>query len=243
MYKYFFKRIIDLLLASAALIILTPLLIPVCIGLLLTGEHYIFYFQQRIGYKNRNFHIWKFATMTKNSPNMAGGLHTIRKDPRILPMGGFLRKTKINELPQLINILIGDMSIIGPRPLVDKTFAPYPAHVKKLIYNVKPGLTGIGSIVFRDEERLLSETKMTPEEFYRLHISPYKGELEIWYQQHLSFRTDVMLIFFTAWAIVAPQNEMVYTVFKDLPQRPEELGGDDFTTERGNEGTRGRLND
>ena len=82
-----------------------------------------------------------------------------------MPKGGFLRKTKINELPQLVNILIGDMSIIGPRPLVDKTFAPYPEHVKAVIYNVKPGLTGIGSIVFRDEEELLSRTTMQQEEY------------------------------------------------------------------------------
>ena len=223
MYSHFFKRLIDIILALVALSILSPLLIPVCIGLLLTGEHYIFYFQKRIGYKNKNFHIWKFATMTKNSPNMAGGLHTIRKDPRILPMGGFLRKTKINELPQLINILIGDMSIIGPRPLVDKTFTPYPEHVKAVIYNVKPGLTGIGSIVFRDEEDLLSRTTMPLEEYYRVHISPYKGELEIWYQKNLSAYTDLMLVFLTAWAIVAPKNNLVYSVFRDLPERPEEL--------------------
>ncbi len=153
---------------------------------------------------------------------MAGGLHTVRKDPRILPMGG-LRKTKINELPQLINILIGNMSIIGSRPLVDKTFAPYPEHVKAVIYNVKPGLTGIGSIVFRDEEELLSRTTMPLEEYYRMHISPYKGELELWYQNNLSAYTDLMLVFLTAWAIVAPQSELVYKVFKDLPERPEEL--------------------
>ncbi len=212
-----------MMLALVALSILSPLLIPVCIGLLLTGEHYVFYFQKRIGYKNRNFDIWKFATMLKASPNLAGGLHTIKKDPRLMPMGNFLRKTKINELPQLINILIGDMSIIGPRPLVDKTFAPYPSHVKEVIYNIKPGLTGIGSIVFRDEEQLLSETKMPLEEYYRLHISPYKGELELWYQKNLSFYTDLMLVLLTAWAIVAPKSELVYKVFKDLPERPEEL--------------------
>ena len=223
MYKYFFKRIFDILLALVALIILSPLLIPVCIGLLLTGEHYIFYFQKRIGYKNRHFDIWKFATMLKASPNLAGGLHTTKKDPRLMPMGGFLRKTKINELPQLINILIGDMSIIGPRPLVDKTFAPYPEHVKAVIYNVKPGLTGIGSIVFRDEEDLLSRTTMPLEEYYKVHISPYKGELEIWYQKNLSAYTDLMLVFLTAWAIVAPKNNLVYSVFRDLPERPEEL--------------------
>jgi lipopolysaccharide/colanic/teichoic acid biosynthesis glycosyltransferase len=191
--------------------------------LLLTGEHYVFYFQKRIGYKNKNFDIWKFATMLKASPSLAGGLHTTRKDPRVLPMGGFLRKTKINELPQIINILKGDMSIIGPRPLVDKTFDPYPEYVKASIYNVKPGLAGIGSIVFRDEERLLSETKLPPQEFYAKHISPYKGELELWYQEHLSFYTDFMLIFLTAWAIIAPESDLVYKVFKDLPERPSIL--------------------
>ena len=142
MYQHFFKRIIDFILALIALVILSPILIPVIIGLLLTGEHYVFYFQRRIGYKNKPFFIWKFATMLKASPNLPGGLHTTKKDPRLMPMGSFLRKTKINELPQIINILKGDMSIIGPRPLVDKTFAPYSEEVKANIYNVKPGLTG-----------------------------------------------------------------------------------------------------
>ncbi len=223
MYSHFFKRLIDFILSLIALVILSPILIPVVIGLLLTGEHYVFYFQKRIGYKNKSFNIWKFATMLKASPNLAGGLHTMRKDPRILPMGGFLRKTKINELPQIINILKGDMSIIGPRPLVDKTFDPYPDHVKASIYNVKPGLTGIGSIVFRDEERLLSETRMPIQEFYAQHISPYKGELELWYQKNLSFYTDFMLILLTGWIIVAPESDLVYAVFKDLPERPELL--------------------
>ena len=89
MYKLFFKRLIDISLSLIALIILSPLMIPVCIGLLLTGEHYIFYFQQRIGYKNRYFKIWKFATMLKASPNIGTGLHTTKNDPRIMPMGGF----------------------------------------------------------------------------------------------------------------------------------------------------------
>jgi lipopolysaccharide/colanic/teichoic acid biosynthesis glycosyltransferase len=223
MYIHFFKRLFDFILALIALIILSPIMIPVVIGLLLTGEHYVFYFQKRIGYKNKPFNIWKFATMLKASPSLAGGLHTTRKDPRILPMGGFLRKTKINELPQIINILIGDMSIVGPRPLVDKTFDPYPEHVKKNIYNVKPGLTGIGSIIFRDEERLLSETSMPAPEFYAQHISPYKGELELWYQNHLSLYTDFMLIFLTAWVIIAPESELVYRIFSDLPERPVAL--------------------
>jgi lipopolysaccharide/colanic/teichoic acid biosynthesis glycosyltransferase len=223
MYKYFFKRFFDIFFSLTALGILSPLLIPISIGLLLTGEHYIFYFQKRIGYKNKPFFIWKFATMLKNSPNIGTGIHTTRKDPRILPMGEFLRKTKINELPQIINILKGDMSIVGPRPLVDKTFEPYPDHVKALIYNIKPGLTGIGSIVFRDEERLLSETKLPLQDFYKSHISPYKGELELWNQKHLSFYTDFMLIFLTAWVIISPESHLVYKIFKDLPIPPKEL--------------------
>jgi len=223
MYRHFFKRMLDFLLAFIALTILSPILIPVVIGLLLTGEHYIFYFQKRIGYKNKPFEIWKFATMLKNSPNMSGGLYTLRKDPRLMPLGGFLRKTKINELPQIINILKGDMSIVGPRPLVDKTFSPYSDFVKANIYNVKPGLTGIGSIVFRDEEKLLSESKLTPAEFYKSHIAPFKGELELWYQKHLSFYTDFMLIFLTAWVILLPESNLVYKIFKDLPERPAEL--------------------
>ncbi len=223
MYQPFFKRLIDFILSFIALAILSPILIPVVIGLLLSGEHYIFYFQKRIGYKNKPFDIWKFATMLKNSPNMVGGLHTTKRDPRLMPLGSFLRKTKINELPQLINILKGDMSIVGPRPLVDKTFDPYSSFVKANIYNVKPGLTGIGSIVFRDEERLLSASQLAPAEFYATHISPYKGELELWYQKHLSFSTDFLLIFLTAWVILFPKSDLVYSVFKDLPQRPAEL--------------------
>jgi lipopolysaccharide/colanic/teichoic acid biosynthesis glycosyltransferase len=219
MYRYFFKRLIDFILALIATTVLLPILIPVAIGLLATGEHYVFYFQERIGFKNKKFFIWKFATMLKNSPNMSGGLHTTRRDPRILPMGGFLRKTKLNELPQLINILKGDMSVIGPRPLVDKTFAPYPDHVKAQIYNSKPGLSGIGSIIFRDEEKLLTETTLDKSEYYAQFISPYKGELELWYQKNLSFKTDVLLIFLTVWVIVLPESQLPFKVFKDLPKR------------------------
>jgi Sugar transferases involved in lipopolysaccharide synthesis len=216
MYAYV-KRLLDFVLSGMALLVLSPLLVPISIALLLTGEHYVFYFQERIGRHNKKFKIWKFATMLKNSPNMNGGLHTTRKDPRVLPLGGFLRMTKINELPQLVNILIGDMSIVGPRPLVDKTFDPYPEHVKNVIYHVRPGLTGIGSIVFRDEERLLSECDIPMDQFYAKFIAPAKGELELWYQRRLSFWTDCLIIFLTAWVIVCPQSKLLRKVFKDLP--------------------------
>lgn len=212
------KRLLDVLLSGLALLVLAPLMIPVVIGLLLTGEHHVFYRQERIGLHNRRFGIWKFATMLKNSPNLPGGLHTTRRDPRVLPLGHFLRMTKINELPQLINILTGDMSIVGPRPLVDKTFAPYPDEVKARIYNIRPGLTGMGSIVFRDEERLLSDCGTDPQLFYAQHIAPAKGALELWYQDRLSLLTDLKLIFLTAWAIVFPRNHLLHRWFKDLPE-------------------------
>ena len=117
-----------------------------------------------------------------------------------------------------MNILIGDMSIVGPRPLVDKTFDPYPEHVKKMIYNVHPGLTGIGSIVFRDEERLLSECGMPMDMFYAQFIAPAKGELELWYQRHFSFRTDLLLVVLTAWVIFFPRSRLLRRMFKDLPE-------------------------
>ena len=133
MYKYIFKRLIDVLLSSLAIFILSPLLIPIIIGLLLSGEHHVFYLQERIGWKNQKFNIYKFATMLKNSPNIGSGFYTTKNDPRILPMGHFLRKTKINELPQLFNILFGSMSIVGPRPLAEETFSPYSEEVKNNI--------------------------------------------------------------------------------------------------------------
>ena len=208
----------DIILSGLAIVFLSPLLVPVVIALLLTGEHYVFYFQERIGFKNKKFKIIKFATMVKNSPIIGTGLHTRKNDPRILPLGGFLRKTKINELPQLFNILFGSMTIVGPRPLVDKTFEPYSDEVKKSVYNVKPGLTGIGSIVFRDEEELLSKTNLPLDEYYKKFISPYKGELELWYQKNISFNTDFLIIIITAFTIFFPNNNLVSLFFKDLPK-------------------------
>ena len=226
MYKYV-KRGMDVVLSGVALLVLSPLLIPIALALKCSGEHYIFYFQERIGYQNKKFKMIKFATMLLNSPNLAGGLHTTRKDPRVLPLGGFLRKSKINELPQLINIFKGDMSIVGPRPLVDKTFDPYPEHVKQVIYNVRPGLTGVGSIVFRDEEDILSKSGMPVSECYAKVIAPYKGELELWYQKHLSFATDMKLIFLTAWVIVFPKSELFLrplSGLKEVIKKGEALG-------------------
>jgi len=217
-----FKRFCDILLSSILLIILSPLLIPIIIGLKLTGEGYIFYKQERIGYQNKKFNILKFATMLKNSPNMAGGVITTKKDPRITPLGGFLRKSKINELPQLFNIFLGDMSFVGPRPVMAISFNAYPSEVQSVIYNVKPGLTGIGSIIFRDEEELITTVKNNGAdtwEFYTKKIYPFKGELEKWYQANFNFFVDFKIIFITAFVIIFPNSTIVYESFKTLPKR------------------------
>ena len=223
----FVKRLLDILLSIIALIFLSPIMVPVCIILLLTGEHYLFYFQKRIGYKNKPFDIWKFATMLKNSPNMGTGMITTRKDPRVLPFGSFLRKTKLNELPQLINILKGDMSIVGPRPMVDKTFAVYPEEVRNKIYCSRPGLTGIGSIVFRDEEDYVSKAK-DPVIFFDNVIQPHKGELELWYHNNKSLWVDASIVFLTAWVILFPKSQLVYKMFKDLPIKDMNKAVEDF---------------
>ena len=217
------KRFLDIIASLIAILLLSPLLVPIAIGLKLTGEGYIFYLQERVGFKNKLFNIYKFASMLKDSPNMAGGLITTKKDPRLTPMGGFLRASKINELPQLINILNGDMSVVGPRPVMQKSFETYPMEVQEVIYNVKPGLTGIGSIIFRDEETLITEVKDNGGDtwdFYKNQIYPFKGKLEQWYQTNQSFLTDVKIILVTAWTIFRPKSDLVYIWFPSLPKRP-----------------------
>ena len=214
-------RIIDVLLSLLALLFLLPLFIPIVVILLLTGEHKVFYLQTRVGYKNKDFKIIKFATMLSNSANMGSGSLTLKNDPRVLPFGSFLRKTKINELPQILNIIIGDLSIVGPRPQMQVDFEKYSDDVQGKIYNVRPGLTGIGSIIFRDEESLISlaAENENPHDFYKRVIAPYKGELEIWYHSHRSVFLDSQLIFMTAWAIVSPETRLYEKWFKDLPKR------------------------
>ena len=213
----FIKRSCDIFLSLTALTVLSPVLIPVCIILLLTGEHYVFYFQERTGRGGKPFQVWKFATMLKNSPNIGTGTITLRNDPRVLPVGRFLRKSKLNELPQLINILKGDMSIIGPRPMVKKVYDTYPEDVRSCIDRLRPGLSRIGSVVFRDEEYHVSQAD-DPVGYYHEKIHPVKGELEKWYYRNRSLFVDFMIIFLTCWVILFPGSNLVYRVFGDLPR-------------------------
>ena len=214
------KRLLDIIISLVALTLLLPLFILITILLRITAEGEVFYFQERIGLNNSRFQIWKFATMLKNSMNMGTGSITLQNDFRVTKVGKFLRKTKINELPQIINVIKGEISLVGPRPLVTKTFSAYSEDIQSKIYKVKPGLTGIGSILFTDEESIISSViDEDPHDFYERVIAPYKGEIEIWYQNNQSFSLDLKLIFLTAWVIFFKDSRLPEKFFKDLPKR------------------------
>lgn len=218
------QRLLDIVFSGLALLVLAPLLVPIAIALRLTGEGEVFFIQQRVGRGGQPFGLYKFATMLKNSPNLGTGTVTVKNDPRVLPLGRFLRKTKINELPQLLNIFKGDMSIIGPRPQTQRCFDAFPARSQAEIIKVRPGLSGIGSIVFRDEEELMHASK-EPERFYDEVIMPYKGALEEWYVAHQGLWTYLAAIFVTAWVVLVPESRLAWRVFPQLPAVPAELAG------------------
>jgi len=212
------QRFFDILFSGLALLLLSPILIIVMIILKFTGEKEIFYVQPRVGEDGKLFNLLKFATMLKDSPNMGTATITVKNDPRVLPFGAFLRKSKINELPQLINILKGDMSVIGPRPQDKRCFLAFPKDVQESIIKVKPGLSGIGSIVFRDEESMLDNPAIDRLLFYDTVIAPYKGELEKWYIVNRNIFTYFTLIFMTVWVVLKSDSKIYKTVFKDLPE-------------------------
>lgn len=216
------ERLFDILFSVLALLLLIPLFLPTIIILKLTGEGEIFFYQERIGLNGKPFMLYKFATMLKDSPNMEMGTITVKGDPRILPFGKLLRKTKINELPQLINIIIGDMSVIGPRPLTVQTFNAYPQTLRDTIINVRPGLSGIGSIIFRNEEEIMSGD-FSSIEFYNSIIAPYKGALEEWFLSNRSLSTYFRAIFVTAYTVIFPTSNLAWRIFKTLPEPPIEL--------------------
>lgn len=216
------RRLLDVLLSATALLLLMPLLLPIALVLRLTGEGEVFFVQERIGRHGKPFGLYKFATMLKNSPNMATGTVTTKNDGRVLPLGRMLRKTKINELPQLVNILLGDMSVVGPRPQTRRCFDAFPEVSQAQIIKVRPGLSGIGSILFRDEEEMM-HASAEPETFYDTVIMPYKGALEEWYVAHQGLRTYVLTILVTVWVVVFPESSVVWRAFPGLPTPPPEL--------------------
>tara|TARA_B110000008_G_C16785315_1_gene490414 strand:- start:188 stop:859 length:672 start_codon:yes stop_codon:yes gene_type:complete len=215
------QRFFDVSLSVLALFILSPLLFLVALCLRFSGEREIFYRQERIGYKSKKIKIFKFATMVKNSPNIGSGTLTMTNDPRVLPFGKVLRKTKINELPQLLNILFGDLGLVGPRPLVPEGESYYGEKNSAIVRSVRPGVTGIGSLVLRDEEAYYAH-RIDAHDFYKNIISPYKFTLEEWYIERRTFFLDLKILILTAMAIAWPDFSP-WRFFQDLPRIPEEM--------------------
>ena len=155
-------------------------------------------------------------------PGIGAGTVTVRDDPRVLPFGKFLRKTKINELPQFLNVLYGEMSLIGPRPHAKRDLSGIQPEVLEELFELKPGLSGIGSIVFRNEEEILN-TFDEPRPFYDNVIAPYKASLELWYSRNKSFYLNLKLIVITIRVVLNKRSVNVYDVFSDLPDLPQAL--------------------
>lgn len=216
------QRLFDIVLSGGAIILLAPLLLTIIIILRFTGEKEVFFAQSRIGKNGVRIKILKFATMLKDSPKIGTGTVTLQDDPRVLPVGKVLRKSKINELPQLFNILMGDMSIIGPRPQTQRCFEAFPEHLQEIILSVRPGLSGIGSIFFRNEELMMHDAD-NADEMYDNIIMPFKGKLEEWYVKNRSLAMYLTLIVATIIVVFTGKIPFLDRVFSSAPRVPKEL--------------------
>ena len=211
-------RLLDFLISSIILVILIPLFFVVIVILKFTGEHEAVYLQERVGKSGKSFRVIKFVTMMKESPNLPGGFLTQQDDPRVLSVGKVLRKWKINELPQLINVWIGEMSLVGPRPQARVHYDLYTPSQKAAIDTQKPGLTGLGSLIFRDEESLLERSGLSFDHVHDELITPYKGDLETWYAAKNSVFNYVKILLLTAISLINPHGD--YMRFFDGAPRP-----------------------
>ncbi|RUM73507.1 MAG: sugar transferase [Sulfurovum sp.] len=218
------QRFFDILFSSLAIALLSPVLIVASIALKITKND-ILYRQKRVGLGGQYFDIYKFTTMVKNSENMGAGTITVKGDARVLPVGKFLRKSKINELPQLFNILKGDMSIIGPRPQDSIGFNAFNKKEQESIIKIRPGLSGVGSIFFRDEEEIMERAKVADKKrFYIEVISPYKGMIEAWYVEHKSLYLYFLLIFLTIHIVICSKCKIDFSKkFQAFPSSPHSL--------------------
>ncbi len=195
------KRIFDIVFSFFGLIILSPFLLLISIIIVFESRGGVFFIQKRVGRNNKDFRVIKFRTMKVHSEHK--GLFTIgQRDPRVTRMGYFLRKYKIDEFPQLINVIKGDMSIVGPRPEVRKYVELYTPD-QSLVLTVRPGITGLASLEYVHENKMLGESD-NPEETYLKVMMPRKLELNLEYVRFANFRTDLMLILKTFRKVYLP---------------------------------------
>ncbi len=194
------KRLFDIFASGIGLLVLSPLFLVVAIWIKCDSKGPVFYKQQRVGRGNKDFWLYKFRSMRPGSDKQ--GLITVGgRDPRVTRSGYFIRKYKLDELPQLINVFIGDMSLVGPRPEVRKYVEMYtPAQMHVL--DVRPGITDLASIRYRNENELLEQAD-DPDRYYVEVIMQDKLKINLEYVAKHSFWYDIKLIFMTFWEIVA----------------------------------------
>ena len=193
------KRLFDIAASGLGLIILSPLFLILAIWIKLDSKGPVFYRQVRVGYKNKDFRIFKFRSMRVGADK--GSLVTIGgHDPRVTRSGYFIRKFKLDELPQLINVFLGDMSLVGPRPEV-RHYVDYWTPEQMHVLDVRPGITDPASIKFRNENELMEKAE-DPEKYYIEVVMQEKIKLYLEYVEKHSFFYDLGLIFKTFWVIV-----------------------------------------
>lgn len=193
------KRLFDLVFSALALVLLAPVLVVVAAWVAADSPGGVFFRQTRVGRNGRLFRIYKFRTMHALA-EAAGPAITVGTDGRITRAGGWLRRTKIDELPQFINVLLGEMSVVGPRPEVPRYVAQYPDSVRDLVLSVRPGITDRASIEFRDESHLLGQSS-NPEQTYVEQILPIKLRYATEYVQSQTLWGDLKLIANTVSAV------------------------------------------
>ncbi|GAB1381875.1 MAG TPA: sugar transferase [Ottowia sp.] len=194
------KRLFDLALALPALALALPLMVAITLWVRLDSAGPALFRQQRVGRHGRLFHIHKFRTMRVRS-SQAGPLITVAGDARVTRAGRWLRRTKLDELPQLLDVIRGDMSLVGPRPEVPRYMALYPDEARRLILSVRPGVTDRATIEFRDEERLLAAAS-DPERAYVEQVMPIKQRYYLDYVARRSLAGDVGILIDTLRAVL-----------------------------------------
>lgn len=212
------KRVFDFTMALIGLLVLLPVILVVSIAIKVTSPGKILFSQRRLTKGMKEFDIYKFRSMTSNEAREKGAVQIKGNSSEITPIGKFMRKTKLDEIPQLWNILKGDMSFIGPRPELPRRLHHYNER-QKGIFAVRSGISSPASIVFSDEEYLMNQVK-DPEEFYIKEIMPYKIELNLYYVKTQSFFGDIWLILATVLKIVGKvKNEQVVKDEKLLAEK------------------------
>ena len=197
-YNRFVKRILDFILALIFAVVLAPIYLILALAVVIDTGFPVFYRAERGGYRDKPFRIFKFRSMVKNADQIGGGT-TALNDSRITKVGNILRKTKLDEIPQLFNIIKGDMSFIGPRPELLRYTAQYEGE-ELLIHRVRPGITDYSSIEFINLDEIVGGENA--DEMYEKYVLKRKNELRVKYAKTVSFGTDTKLLFITVWDVL-----------------------------------------